>query len=97
MNLSASVALVSVKKTSILYITITLLLHLLYFVRSGYINLESVIMRESGINGYVWPSSASSRRYEDAVPTAYSLQFSDLTVTPSFGPYYRWYYRPLRD
>ena len=60
-------------------------------MRSGDVDIGDGRLRYSGINGYDWPSTASSRLYNDsAVPSAYYLRFNATGVYPSNGPYFRW-------
>ena len=73
---------------------------LLYFVRSGYIELPFTVgrLRAAGIVGFGWSSMGSSRHYTGSTtPSAYYLKFDAAIVGPSNGPHYRWYGFPFRS
>ena len=72
---------------------------LLYFVRSGRLNLivTAGAFGYAGFHGYWWSSRGSSTRYDGVtIPSAYNLVFYASTVYPSDGPYERYFGRPLR-
>ena len=88
---------ISVKKASILYITITLLLHPPYFVRSGYLPFNPEYLRNMGRNSELWSSIASSRRFDNTtLSSAYYFEFNIDNILPSNGPNVRWMGFPLR-
>ena len=67
----------------------------LYFVRSGWVNLNNSALRNFGLVGYGW--SRSSVAYSSATSAnAYYLLFNADTVYPSFGPFNRYYGFPVR-
>ena len=76
--------------------TITFLLTPLYFVLSGYITNNLSLIRYTGVSGYDWAASASSKVNSDFVLSAYDLNFTITGVGPSSGPNNRWRGHPLR-
>lgn len=69
----------------------------LYFVRSGYIIVNSGRLRDADRNGYDWSASTSSKHYSGSTtPSASSLLFSVVNLDSSNGPGSRWAGRPLR-
>ncbi len=67
----------------------------LYFVRSGWVNLNNSTLRSFGHNENVWSRSAAA--YSSATSAnAYYLAFNAGTVYPSRGPDNRWYGFPVR-
>lgn len=65
----------------------------LYFVRSGYVNVENGRLWNGASYGYVWSSKVSSSVADSNV---FYLRFSDVIVEPSRGPYPRSNSYPLR-
>ena len=63
----------------------------LYFVRSGYVYINSGRLRHSGISGYGWSTRANSSDDQNA----YYLYFDASGVYPSTN-FYRWVGFPLR-
>ena len=83
----------SLMLTPSLYITYTPL----YFVRSGYFHIINNRLRNAGSSGYSWPSSASSKLWNNSnIISAYYLDFWNDGVRTSNGPDARLYSRPLR-
>ena len=69
----------------------------LYFVRSGSIYLSIGYLGNAGVYSLYWSLVAASVRSTGIiVPSAYGLRFNASGVSPSFGPNYRWFGRPLR-
>lgn len=64
------------------------------FVRSGdiYLTITAGTFRGAGQYGYVW----SSRTSPASSTLAYWFEFNATGVSPSSGPYNRWYAFPLR-
>lgn len=77
-------------------ITMTLLLHLLYFVRSGLVDINIVCIRYAGIDGAWWSPSAASNIWGNAGLGANYFRFYVTEVNPSNGPSNRWIAFPLR-
>lgn len=74
-----------------------MLLALLYFVRSGHIDINDGRLWYAGISGYYWSLSAASKHADgSATPSAYGLYFNAGGVYPSNGPHNRWNAFPLR-
>ena len=69
----------------------------LYFVRSGYVDLDNGKFWDAGITGYWWSSRGSSTHASSAVtPSGYILGFDATDVHPSYGPFNRYIGRSLR-
>lgn len=69
----------------------------LYFVRSGYLNINYNRLRDTGINGYNMSPTATAMRLDGmATPSMHDLQFYATGVRPSGGPDDRWVSFPLR-
>ncbi len=67
----------------------------LYFVRSGWVNLNNSTLRSFGHNENVWSRSAAA--YSSATSAlAYPLYFNPSAVNPSHGPVDRYYGFPVR-
>ena len=81
------------------YLTVNISNILLYFVRSGRLNLivTAGAFGYAGFHGYWWSSRGSSTRYDGVtIPSAYNLVFYASTVYPSGGPSNRYNAFPLR-
>ena len=75
---------------------ITSLLFSLYFVRSGYIDVDNDAFKAASRVGRMWSSSARSKIDNGSkIPSAYYLPF-DSSVGLDWGPFYRWFGFPLR-
>ena len=68
-------------------------------MRSGHFNLTNTAgtFRFAGNDGNYWSSrAASTTGGGNNIPSVYYLFFNATTVTPSVGPWQRWYSRSLR-
>ena len=66
-------------------------------MRSGYISINIGQLRDNGISGFGWPSTATSTHSSGSVaPSAYYLLLNATNVYSSRGPTVRWNGYPLR-
>ncbi len=73
----------------------TSLLPILYFVRSGDINIGNNRLWNAGNNGNKWSSTTSSKIWNNIGFGAYYLGFSATGTYNSNGPTSRWFGYPL--
>lgn len=67
--------------------SITSLIPPLYFVRSGYIGINTDYLRTAGINGYTWEELAAIMHSSGEIaPSAYSFRFDGIEAFPMNGP-----------
>ena len=69
----------------------------LYFVRSGYVNVNISRFGLASSDGYSWSATSSAKRFDElALFSTYYFSIRIADVRSSSGPSSRWYGYPLR-
>ncbi len=68
----------------------------LYFVRSGYMDINDDPLKHTGTNSYSWSSTSASTIWGAKGLGAYRFYFNMTNLSPSRGPDNRWDSFPLR-